>query len=54
MKDKALAGCLGLLVLGVLSGIPTGIAEETADQVQPAYPVVPTKQPPVIDGELDD
>ena len=54
MKDKALAGCLGLLVLGVLSGISTGIAEETADHVQPAYTVVPIKQPPVIDGKLDD
>ena len=54
MKDKALAGCLGLLVLGVLSGISTGIAEETTDQVQPAYTVIPIKQPPVIDGKLDD
>ena len=54
MKEKALAICLGCLVLGVLSGLSTGIAGEPADQVQPAYTVVPIKQPPVIDGKLDD
>ena len=54
MKDKALAGCLGLMVLDALSGFSTGIAEDTADQVKPAYTVVPIKKPPVIDGKLND
>ena len=57
MKSKTWAGCLGLLVLGllgVLGGCPTGAAEDTASDVQPAYTVVPTTNPPVIDGKLDD
>ncbi|MCS5631532.1 MAG: alpha/beta fold hydrolase [Pirellulaceae bacterium] len=54
MKDKILAGCLALLVSAVLGGFSTGIAGEAADQIKPAYIVVPTKKPPVIDGKLDD
>jgi len=54
VKDKVLAGCLAVLVFGVLSGFSTGIAEDAADQAKPAYTVVPTKKPPVIDGRLDD
>jgi len=54
VKDRTLAGCVAFLVLGVLGGLSTGIAEDAADQVKPAYSVVPTKKPPVIDGKLDD
>ena len=57
MRNKTWAGCLELLVLGllgVLGGFPTGAAEGTAGEVKPAYTVVPTKKPPVIDGKLDD
>ena len=41
-------------MFGVLSGFSTGIADDAADQAKPAYTVVPIKQPPVIDGKLDD
>ena len=52
MKRRTWAGCLGLL--GLLGGIPTGAAGTTAGEVKPAYTVVPTETPPVIDGKLDD
>ncbi len=47
MKDKVLVVCLALLMFVVLGGFSPVIAG-------PAYTVVSTTKPPVIDGKLDD
>ena len=54
VTTKTRRGCSGLLVLGVLFAFSTGHAEEPAHRIRPAYTVVPTRQPPVIDGILND
>jgi len=47
VKDKVLVVCLALLMFVVFGGFSPVIAG-------PAYTVVPTTKPPVIDGKLDD